>query len=106
MVLISGSILAVLLIIGMISGSATLITAYWRDVKTKEYEAEIVIDQNQTIEEMMKDDSIPDEEKGDMLMKYFGMSAPSSFGDFGELAKYIPVLVGGYVAAAMLGGRR
>ena len=106
MALISGSILAVILIIGMISGSATLITAYWRDVETKKYEAEIAIDRNQTIDESMNDDSIPDEEKENILMKYLGTSAPSSFGDFGDLAKYIPVLVGGYVAAAMLGGRR
>ena len=105
MVIITGSLLAAVLIIGMISGSATLITAYWRDVETKKYEAEIAIDRNQTLDEIMKDDSIPDEEKTRILMEYLGTSAPSSF-DFGELSKYIPVVVAGYIAAAVLGGRK
>ena len=104
MVIITGSLLALALIIGLSFGG-TLITAYWRDVETKKYEAEIAIDRNQTLDEIMKDDSIPDEEKTRILMEYLGTSAPSSF-DFGELSKYIPVVVAGYIAAAVLEGRK
>lgn len=103
MVLISGSILIAVLIIASIIGG-TLITAYWRDAVTKEYESEIAVSKDETVEKIMDDDSIPDDQKLQLLMKYLGTTAPGF--DFGELGKYIPVLVGGYVAAAILGGRR
>jgi hypothetical protein len=104
MVLISGSILIAVLIIAAIGGG-TFITGYWRDVVTKEYESEIAVSKDETVEKIMDDDSIDDDQKTQLLMKYLGTTAPSGF-DFGEFGKYIPILVGGYVAAAILGGRK
>ena len=104
MVLISGSILIAVLIISSIVGG-TLNTSYWRDAVTKGYESEIAVSRDETVEEIMNNDSIDDDQKTQLLMKYLGTTAPSGF-DFGELDRYILVLVGGYVAAAMLGGRK
>ena len=98
-------ILAVLLIIAMISGGGVLIAAYWRDAVTKEFDSEMALNRDETIGEIMDDPSMSDDQKVQLLMKYLGTSAPSSF-DFGELGKYIPIVVGGYVAAAMLGGKK
>ena len=97
-------ILAVLLIIAMISGGGVLIAAYWRDAVTKEFDSEMALNRDETIGEIMDDPSMSDDQKVQLLMKYMGTSAPGF--DFGELSKYIPIVVGGYIAAAMLGGKK
>ena len=103
MVLISGTALVVLLTIAAITGGV-LISAYKRDAITKGYDSEIALSRDETIEEIMDDASMSDEQRVQLLMKYMGTSAPGF--DFGELGKYIPVVVGGYIAAAMLGGKK
>lgn len=102
MVVISGTVL-VLIIAAIIGGVLT--SAYVRDAVTKGYESEISLSRDETIDEIMDDPSMTDDQRVQLLMKYMGTSAPSSF-DFGELGKYIPVVVGGYIAAAMLGGKK
>ncbi len=97
-------IMAAVLIIAAIIGG-TLITAYWRDAVTKEFDSEMALSRDDTIDDIMDDPSMSDDQKLQLLMKYMGTSAPSSF-DFGELGKYIPIVVGGYVAAAVLGGKK
>lgn len=102
MVVISGTVL-ILIIAAIIGGVLT--SAYVRDAVTKGYESEISLSRDETIDEIMDDPSMTDDQRVQLLMKYMGTSAPSSF-DFGELGKYIPVVVAGYVAAAMLGGKK
>lgn len=102
MVVVSGTVL-ILIIAAIIGG--VLVSAYTRDAVTKGYESEISLSRDETIDEIMDDPSMTDEQRVQLLMKYMGTSAPSSF-DFGELGKYIPVVVAGYVAAAMLGGKK
>ena len=102
MVVISGTLLLLTIIALAISG--TLTAAYVRDAVTKGYESEIALDRNETFEEIMNS-GLPDDEKTRLLMEFLSKTAPSGF-DFGELGKYIPIVVGGYVAAAMLGGKK
>ena len=102
MVVVSGTVL-ILIIAAIIGGVLT--SAYVRDAVTKGYESEISLSRDETIDEIMDDPSMTDDQRVQLLMKYMGTSAPSSF-DFGELGKYIPVVVGGYIAAAMLGGKK
>jgi hypothetical protein len=81
--------------------SITLVSGYVRDIVTKIPGEDIPLSRDQTIDEILDDGSLTDEQKTRILTEYLNAEG---VGSSTGLEKYIPMAIVGYIFASVLKG--